>query len=114
MNSLKVKLLDQLMSHLTDSQGRDLKELLDQSKMPMEGSPLEEAMDGPKEALLKGDKPKGISIEKVEVLGKPKDPTQGQFDEKADQAIQDATSAGEEEMSDDELEELLSQYLKKG
>ena len=106
MNALKMKLVEELMSHLSSSQGNDLKSLLDKSKAPMEEEMPEEMMD----------KPKGISVEKVSVMGKPKG-----FDEKADEAIESMDGEpkedlmpGETEMSDDELEELLKQLTSKG
>src|SRR4051812_21511193 len=98
--------LNETLSHLDDSQADDLKSLLDKSKAPelKEGSPEEEASESPDEEMAEDGKPKGLSIEKVEVLGKPKN---GLDDAGSD----DQKLPGEEEMSDDELNELLKKHL---
>lgn len=109
MNSFKIqeliKGLQELESHLSDSQGMDLKSRLDNIKNPMKGNPLSLK----EEELMEDGKPKGIAIEKVSVLSKPKS-----FDDKVEEAISgqvDKSSEkllpGEEEMTDEELEELL-------
>jgi hypothetical protein len=115
MNALKQKILDELMEHLSNAQGGELKSLLDESKKPEMG------IEG-----MPGEKPKGLKIESVEVMGKPKMGA----DDKIKQAIEDASSPkkedpmsmgdegseaskmpGEEEMSDEELQELIKKYL---
>jgi hypothetical protein len=59
------------------------------------------------------EKPKGLSIEKVSVIGK-KDPMKMEEDMESkameDKEIADGTEA--QEMTDDELKELLAKYLK--
>lgn len=112
MNPLKLKLVEELMHHLGGSQGREFKGMLDASKMPKEGSPLEEALESPKEEALEDGKPKGISVEKVSIMGKPaKAAHMMGGDEKmappAEMTPKDGGQA-EDEMSDDELRELLS------
>jgi hypothetical protein len=114
MNALKQKILDELMEHLSNAQGGDLKSMLDESKKPS----LE--MEGMGEG-----KPKGLKIESVELMGKPK---ASMHDDKVNEAIEEATGKkkmdpmsleeegeskipGEEEMSDSELEELIKKYL---
>lgn len=127
MDRLKDKVLEELMTHLSDAQGMDLKALLDESKMPQEmAQPMAEDGD-----------PKGIKIESVEVMGKP-----GSHDDKVAQMIADASTpssqktlgetigypgfkkggkptaslAGEEmpddedDMTDEELEELARKF----
>lgn len=140
MHALKVKLLDELIHHMKGREGGGLKSLLDESKKPSassllsEGSPLEEKMESPAEeahedSLGLGDKPKGISIEKVSVMGKPKIPgismgkhhriaapgpkdgdIQALMDKKSGGGVGAEPSEGDSEMSDDELKELLSKY----
>lgn len=136
MNGLKIKLLDELMHHMKGSQGMDLKSMLDKSKMPMEGSPMEERAESPAMESMEdhsgmGDMPKGMSIEKVSVMGKPKIPgiSMGKHHRIAApgpkdgdlQAMMDKKSAGvgpespmkgdsDPEMSDDELKQLMSHY----
>lgn len=115
--------LDELTSHLNDSQGNDLKSRLDALRKP---KMVED--DIPDDL-----KPKGIEIKKVSVLGKPEN-----YDDKVDEAIRgedDAenpllaqatdserkpdelgkgslTGSDEDEMTDDELDELVAKYLK--
>jgi hypothetical protein len=111
MNGFKlqdlINQLEELKTHLDESQGYGLKERLDKLKNPI-SDPKSEGL--PEE--LSGDKPKGIAIEKVSVLAKPK---QG-FDDKVNEAIESQDEKpssdsdllpGEEEMTDEELEELL-------
>ncbi len=92
MNGLKLKLLGELLDHLSQSQGGDLKSLMDEEAKPPEEevSPLEEG------------KPKGIEVAKVSVLGKPKS-----FDDQAGEAMDQAVPPKEDEPTDEELEELL-------
>jgi len=126
MNRLKVKLLDELMDHLSDSQGSDLKGLMDESKNPMEN---EMGEDG---------KPKGLKIESVEIMGKKpeiEDVALNDNKEKGDSlgsligypgepkpknplpkpmypkptAMNEGM--GEDEMTDDELKELLKRHM---
>lgn len=84
MDSMKMKLLDELLEYLASRQGKGLKSLVDSKNMPMES-------------------------EKVEVESKP------EFDKQAEEAMEEAVPEaklpGEEEMSDDELEELLKKHL---
>lgn len=110
MNNLKMKLLDELLSHLADSQGGDLKSLLDESKKP----PIEEL--GMSDDLDEEGNPKGLKVESIEVMGAPK---QG-FDQKVNEAIADSSDrkkpaamiegSDEPEMDDDEIAELLRKY----
>jgi hypothetical protein len=112
MDPRKLKLLEEILSHLSDSQGGDLKSLLDESKKPQLPEVLD---DGSSRDGL--EDPKGIAVEKLKVTANPEKPD---FDSKVDDAIADSDSAehspsehqsGEEEMSDDELKELLGKYL---
>lgn len=121
-SGLKQKILDEIMEHIGSSQGNDLKSLLDKSKMPqdmMEGSPKEEAMESPmdEKAEMMG-KPKGLSVEKVSIMGKPEDskmnPLSGKSDDLADELTKpdDMSMKGDDdELSDDELEELLKKLV---
>ncbi len=106
MDPMKLKILDAIIQHLTNSQGGDLKSLLDESKAP--------PMDG------SGSDPKGLEISKVSVLGdKPGDMASavkpdGGVGVDDDSAGPDADDikGGDDEMSDDELQELLAKCLK--
>lgn len=119
----KRQLIEELLSHLDHSQGMDLGKMIDASK----NSPTEDmGMDG---------KPKALSIEKIEVM-KPK----GEHDSKVDDAISSLSKGGSpegspeeealespeeeakepeepgeendhEKLTDEELAELLKQYI---
>ncbi len=100
MNPYRMKALEGLLDYLSGLQGADLKSLLDESQKPTEGLPLEE--EDP--TTLDGT-PKGLAIEKVSILGKPK--------------VDDPMSAPPEmpeEMNatDDELDELYKKFSKRG
>jgi hypothetical protein len=84
MNSMKLQILKELMDHLSNAQGADLKSLLDQSKQPMHDSP--EIGQKDENSETDGDDPKGLKIESLEVMKKPKS-----FDDQANQAIADAS-----------------------
>lgn len=132
MNALKVKLLEQLMSHMKSSQGEDFKNKLMMSKKPMmeEGSPEEEKMESPSEEMMEdkmGGMPKVMEVEKVSLKGKPMiagismgrhrrmaEPGEKDLDLKA---MVDKKSGGvgaepqeSDGLSEEDLEELLSQY----
>lgn len=64
MNRLKMKVLDELIDHLSDSQGGELKSAWDESRMP----------------------PKGVKVESIEVLGKPK---MEEFDDRGGHLVAD-------------------------
>ncbi len=99
------QLIEELISHLDMAQGDDLMGLINKSKAPAPG--MDEA-----------GQPKGISIAKIDVE-KP----EGNFDDKVNSAIGEAPKAeglespsqeaGEGEMTDQELSDLLKEYLKK-
>lgn len=128
MNSFKIqqliKGLEDLQTHLSDSQGMDLKSRLDEMRNPIKKeNPLsgmneeedeeKDPLDASKGGLLESSKPKGVAIEKISVMAKPKS-----YDDKVNDAISktdDRKDAGklmpgEEEMTDDELEELLKRF----
>lgn len=107
MNPGKLKAIEELLEHLTCSQGKDLKSSLDNSKKPL----MPEGLDIPgkeseSEELGEDGKPKILEIEKISMDKKP-------FEEKADEALDgmEKKPGDEEEMDDDELKELLNQYL---
>jgi hypothetical protein len=119
MNALKLKILNELMDHLGESQGGDLKSLLDESKKP-------------KEMEIEGD-PKGLKVESVEIMGKPEDEVAANEQKEKGDSLGSLigypgepnpkhplpkplkptamNESGDEEMSDDELKELLKQYM---
>jgi hypothetical protein len=67
-------------------------------------SPEEQALEDAVGAEMHG-KPKGISVEKVSVMGKPG------FDEQAEEAMEEAVpdKGMDEELTDEEIAELLKQ-----
>lgn len=87
LNPMKMKLLDELLEYLSDSQGNDLKSLAaPKAPDPLESpDPLEKLGEHP---------PKGVAIEKISVMGKPKDGMPGEEGEA-------------DEPNDDELQEIL-------
>lgn len=93
MNPLKLKLLEELLEHISGSQGNDLKSLLDESKKPQ----VEEEVSDSSDPL--SEVPKGLSGEKVEVLEKPEGESKG------------PSLPSDQDMSEDELKELIEQYL---
>ena len=123
MNPLRLKILDQILSHMDSSQGGELKRLLEEKKNPLATSPDKSSdtlPELPDELKDLKEKPKGIQVEKVSVIAKPKNSA---VDDKVDDAIAESEAEkdplkkskllpGEEEMTDDELEELVGKYLK--
>lgn len=116
MYSMKEKLLNEILEHLSKSQGMDLKGLMDEERMPKK-NPLASGEDmAMEDDMMPDGKPKGISVEKVSLMAKPKDPMmkdpmEATSDESMDDAMKAEAMPGEEEMSDDELEELLRKAL---
>jgi|SRR6478609_5139084 len=102
MDPLKLKLINELMDHISTSQGGDLKSMLDEAKM---------AKEKPMNPLDEATKPKGLAIEKVSVLSKPK-PEIEDLQKKPSPFGDSTASDSEPEMSDDELKELLAKYLR--
>jgi hypothetical protein len=95
MDARKLRILDQILSHLSDSQAGSLKSLLDDENKPV----VEESED---EASVMSDEP---AIE---------DKVDGAIAEvSGDKALGDKEELlpGEEEMTDDELSELLKKHL---
>lgn len=129
MDERKLKILEQLLSHLSGSQGMDLKAMLDESKMPKEGMDKMDDMansDSPDEMDAMG-KPKGLKVESVEIMGKPKgmgmdksNPlASGDKPEMMDKMGMDkmgmkdsstSDSSSDPEMTDEEFEELLKKF----
>lgn len=105
MNPHRLKALEGLLDYLTGMQGGDLKALLDESKNPMEGDPSM-SMDMDDAPEMEVGKPKGISIEKVELMKKPMG-EESMMDEMEDNAPE---IPEETEASDDELEELYKKF----
>lgn len=120
MNGLKVKLLDELMDHLGDSQGGELKSMLDESHKPKEGVKVESVeIMGQKpafdqkvdEALASNDKEKGDSLGSL--IGFPGEPKPKNPLPKPMMTKPTAMNEGmvEDEMTDDELKELLKRHM---
>lgn len=124
-SSLKEKILEEIMGHLDMSSGEDLKALIQKSKAEKEVPEVEGMEDQEQAPLAKFGKPKGIEIEKLSVLGKPKmnksNPLSGKGDQmdelaedlggKSKMALGEGSDEMSPEMSDDELKELISKYL---
>jgi hypothetical protein len=111
MNSMKLKLLEEILGHLSDSQANDLKSLLDESKNPPI-DPLKKMAPEKEGDMDDKGKPKGISIEKVELMGKPR----AQLDDLGDRDdmeddLKDDLPTNEDDMTDDELRELIERHL---
>lgn len=115
MDPRTLQILSDILKHLDNSQGMGLKSLLDNESKE---TPADEASESPDQEALEqklglddkddedkspmdsmpGMKPKGLSVEKVSVMGKdPKLAAMGGDDSGGD----------DQEMSDDELEELI-------
>lgn len=98
-NALKIKLLDEVLSHLSSSRGKDLKALLDSDGKPAEGMPGEgNEMDADGMPMPKKDSVVEDALAEapeVEAAGiKPK--------------MGDEAAIGDhDEITDEELEELL-------
>lgn len=66
MNSYRLKALEGLLDYLSGVQGGDLKSMMDEPENPMEpppsmeGSPLEESMESPKDEMLEDGNPKAL------------------------------------------------------
>lgn len=103
---MKLKLLEELMEHMDSCQGKGLSDLLAESKKPNLGEGMSEMPESAMDDEYGMKSPKGLKVESIEVLGKKpegleKDPMDGPI-----------TGEGEDaEMSDEELKELLSQYM---
>src|SRR5690242_16432678 len=106
---LNPALLDEVMQYMDHKKGQGLKELLEQAKMA-KASPEMPGM---------GEKPKGLSIEKVSIMGK-KPGMEGMHphDAKVEEALDEMKKPMDmenkpdgDDMSDDELKELISKYL---
>lgn len=97
---MKMKLIDDINEYLGELSFRDVKEMCEAAKAKAASAMAPGEMEG--EELDEMGKPvAGIAIKKVEVM-KPKD--EGSEQEKA---------MGEEsEMSDEELKELMSKFMK--
>ena len=89
MNPMKLKLLEEILSHLSDSQAGDLKSLLDNENKPeaIDSLDAEEITEvpGSEEIVDKSDVIPGLEKE--------------------------ASIPGEEDMSDEELSELIKKHL---
>lgn len=113
MNPYRLKALEGLLDYLSGLQGGDLKSLMDGSQKPMEGDPMEESMESPKDEMMEDkmgmDKPKGIAMEKVSILGaKPKMPGMPDEMESGPEMPQEKGPGA----TDDELEELYNKFRK--
>lgn len=113
MNSIKMKLLDELLSHLDGMQGNDLKSLLDEHNKPPVDESVPEDSEMPDEMKDAMGKPKGIKVESVEIMKpKSKDDVIDEVTKPDGMGSEDTSKApGEDEMSDEELQELLKKLI---
>jgi hypothetical protein len=104
--SMKEKILEEILDHLNGSQGMDLKKIIDESKMK---SSME---DGMKRKEGEYGNPKGLEIEKVSILGNPEKGID--ISNNGSKIMKDGINGynEDEEMTDEELEELLRRQLK--
>jgi hypothetical protein len=118
MNHLKMKVLQELLGHLDEMQGMKMKSAYEKEKgmgaKPFAGKEsLEEEMA--EHEMLEGKKPKGIAVEKVEIMAKPKKAAMMDEEEAKEDAPEiEATPKGEDqedELDDEEMAELLAKYL---
>lgn len=115
MNEMdKQDIIDEILMHLEKAQGMGFKKSYDDSMKP-KMDPMQEDK-GPEMDEMEGmEKPKGIAVEKVEVM-KPKS-----FDDKANEAISEMDDkddkpgmpGSDDEMSDDELSEMIDEMMKR-
>ena len=93
MNAYKLKAIADILEKVKAIQGSRFKSKLDESRMPQEEQAgIEDPVEGMDE--MSEGKPKGIAIEKVEIMGKPK----GEMGEEMEDSSLEPT--------DEELEEL--------
>lgn len=108
MDQFRMKALEGLLDYLSGKQGGDLKDLLMAKDAPMEDSdPVGDKMelglpDSDDQDML--GKPKGLSVEKVSVLGKP--------DMDSDMDPMQKPEDKDMGVSDDELDQLFSKFRK--
>ena len=101
---LKQKLIQELMDHVDGIQAKDLLALLDKAR----GAPEMDEMG----------KPKGIKVEKVELMGKPeKELPEGMEEdspehEAAETPEMEKAEHGQDEMTDEEIKEMLAKLIK--
>lgn len=114
INAIKAKLFDEVMEHLSNSQGSDLKSAFDKMNMPKEEGMEDGGMD-----MMPKD---GMAIEKVKVGMSPMDKEsmeskaplgKGQAGTGAEPKGMDEMGAVDDgdEMDDDEIKEMLSKYM---
>lgn len=96
MNSIKEKLLDELMEHISQLQGRGLKSRMDE----MNEMKMKEKMPEDMGSMM--HQPKGVSVEKVELMGKPEKELELGSKPGSDKSMDD--------MSPEEMEELMEYY----
>ena len=101
MDQRALKIIEELLKHISDSEGMDLKNLMSKPEEKPEMENVEdvvgkEGMEEPEEDEMK---PKGIAVEKVSIMGKPK-MNEEMLGEKKEESMDEPT--------DDELEELLA------
>ncbi len=99
----KKQLIEELIQHLEGSQGDDLMNLVNKSKGGLEDMP--------------GVKPKGISVEKIDVMkphaGLEDSPEEEASETPGEEQSEDAGGmGGDDEMTDQELAELLKEFIK--
>jgi hypothetical protein len=121
MNHLKMKVLDQLLEHLDDSQGMDLRDALEKTREPkgLKVESVEIMGDKPEivDVADNGDQGPSLDPEKVKQFQKGFNESGGWQPERWKKNLKEGlgiTSQNEMEpsmdMGDDELEELMSRF----
>lgn len=125
MNAHRLKALEGLLDYISGLQGNDLKSALDETlaeKMnPMKDMAAHEAMESPEQEMIEeaalgeeemefGKKPKGISVQKVSVMGIPKS-KDGMMEDEMEEGMENKEDELAE-ATDDELEELYKKFSK--
>lgn len=116
MDSLKGKLLEEMLKHLDNSQGMGLKEAYDTSmKFPHPDMDIERVPPAPGEEPLDieaVEEPKGLKMKSVEIMAKkPEDMELEKVNDPIASAMGKSGDMGMGDMSEDELEELLKGIL---
>lgn len=112
----KMQIIDEILDFLQNSQGSELKkalmahEMKEKPGMEASESPAMQAMEDSMGTEMHG-KPGGIAVEKLSVMSKPKGDMMDQVAMDDSGMGAPANAGAEDEMSDDELKELLGKLV---
>ena len=114
MDARKLKMIEELLHYLAGSQGDEIKDMMDADKAPslVDGVEKPEEDESPLEGMLgkKSDAmaPKGIKVEKVEILGKKPGMDEDEAPEIEVGGMPEKKPGNE--ISSDDLDELYKKY----